>query len=133
MADNTHENWDEFLNNSTVGVHLVNGEGKIIWANDTELNLLGYHRDEYTGQHIRTFHADQDVINTILNLLSSGEALSTYPAQLKAKDGSIKYVLINSNVYYKDNTFIHTRCFTSEISQSIYTHLRTEFIHATAT
>ena len=121
------EDWQEFLDNSTVGIHLVDGEGKVIWANRKELDFLGYEESEYLGTHIADFHIDEDVIRTILNVLTSGQELSTYPARLKAKDGSTKFVLINSNAYLDENDeFVHTRCFTTEISQTIYFQLRSE-------
>ena len=120
------EGWEEFLDNSTVGIHLVDAKGIIIWANRTELAFLGYSADEYVGRPISEFHIDQDVITTILNLLTSGESLSTYPARLRANDGTSKFVLINSNVYQRDDQFVHTRCFTTGISEAIYLQLRAE-------
>ena len=53
---------------------------------------------------------DQDVIQDILARLIKDETLNAYPARLRAKDGSTKYVMINSNVYHeKGGEFGHTR------------------------
>ncbi|XYH99353.1 hypothetical protein ACMHYB_06155 [Sorangium sp. So ce1128] len=41
---------------------------------------------------------------------------------------SIKHVLINSNVYKRDGQFVHTRCFTSCISELVYDQLRGELL-----
>lgn len=122
------ENWQELLNNAQLGVHLVSGEGIILWANDCELAALGYTRDEYIGKSITDFHVDQDVISKILEILTGGGHLSAYPARLKAKDGSTHHVLINSNVYFEEGSFCHTRCFTTEISSPVYEVLRAEFL-----
>src|SRR5207253_1938440 len=35
---------------------------------------------------------------------------------LRHKDGSIRYVLINSNVLWRAEEFLHTRCFTRDIT-----------------
>nr|WP_322505783.1 PAS domain-containing protein [Chroococcidiopsis cubana] len=106
----------DFLENASVGIHWVGADGIIVWANQAELNLLGYTREEYIGQHIAKFHADREVIDDILQRLNSGETLCDYEARLLCKDGSIRDVSIGSNVFGKDKQFIHTRCFTRDIT-----------------
>lgn len=106
----------DFIDNAAEGLHWVNGEGRIVWANNAELELLGYSTDEYVGHHISEFHADPEIIGDILARLERNETLKGYEARLKAKDGSIKHVLISSNVFRRDGEFIHTRCFTRDIT-----------------
>jgi PAS domain S-box-containing protein len=113
----SEEELSEFFENATVGLHLVGGDGKILRANRAELEMLGYTREEYVGRSITDFHADQDVICDILTRLRSGEKLAEYPARLRCKDGSMKDVLIDSSVSWKDNVFVHTRCFTRDVTQ----------------
>lgn len=107
----------DFLENGVIGLHRVGADGSILWANQAELDLLGYSREEYIGQHIANFHADQEVIDDILQKLTAKETLSDYKARLLCKDGSIRYVLIDSNVFWEDGQFIHTRCFTRDITK----------------
>ncbi|HST50775.1 MAG TPA: PAS domain S-box protein [Pyrinomonadaceae bacterium] len=107
----------DFFENSTVGLHWVGGDGRILWANRAELDLLGYTRDEYVGHHIAEFHADEPVINDMLNRLSCKETLRNYEARLRCRDGSIRHVLINSNVMWDGERFVHTRCFTRDITE----------------
>src|SRR6185312_5176756 len=92
----------EFFENATVGLHWVGSDGKIVRANRAELEMLGYTREEYVGQHIAEFHADADVICDILARLNDGERLADYPARVRCKDGSIKDVLIDSSVLWRD-------------------------------
>ena len=106
----------DFFENGAVALHLVAADGTIKVANQTELNLLGFGRDEYVGHNIREFHADQNVISEILARLSAGEKLDRFPARMIAKDGSIRHVLITSNVQFKDGEFVHTRCFTFDVT-----------------
>ncbi|MBD2534266.1 EAL domain-containing protein [Nostoc flagelliforme FACHB-838] len=107
----------DFFENGAIGLHRVGADGSILWANQAELDLLGYSREEYIGQHIANFHADQEVIDDILQKLAAKETLNDYEARLLCKDGSIKYVLIDSNVFWEDGQFIHTRCFTRDITE----------------
>ncbi|NOJ46023.1 PAS domain-containing sensor histidine kinase [Bradyrhizobium archetypum] len=108
---------EDFFENSAIGLHIVSGEGIIQRANKAELDLLGYRPDEYIGHHIAEFHADAPVIGDILQRLSCGEKLNRYRARLRAKDGSIKHVLITSNSRIEDGKFINTRCFTTDITE----------------
>jgi PAS domain S-box-containing protein len=107
----------DFVENATVGLHWVDASGTILWANAAELDLLGYERDEYVGRPIADFHADAAVIADILRRLAANQEIRDYEARLVAKDGSIKRVAINSNVLFKDGKFVHTRCFTRDITE----------------
>jgi PAS domain S-box-containing protein len=113
----SEEELAEFFENATIGLHWVGPDGKLLRANRAELEMLGYSREEYLGHSISEFHADDDVICDILNRLSAGEKLAEYPARLRCKDGSIKDVLIDSSVLWNDGKFIHTRCFTRDITE----------------
>lgn len=119
MADELqrkNENLEDFFNNSAVGLHIVSGKGIIVRANEAELSLLGYSADEYIGRHIGEFYVDPAEIGDILNKLSCGEKLERYPARLRAKDGSIRHVLITSNGRFKDGKLVNTRCFTVDVT-----------------
>ncbi len=107
----------DFFENATVGLHWVGPDGTILRANRTELDMLGYSREEYVGRRIADFHADEAVICDILKRLQAGEELREYPARLRCKDGSIKDVLIDSSVMWRDGQFVHTRCFTRDVTE----------------
>lgn len=111
------EELSDFFENASIPLHWVDENGIIVWANKAELDALGFGYDEYVGQHIANFHADSNTINDILTRLTSNETLINYPARLRAKDGSIRHVLISSNVLRKNGKFIHTRCFTKDITE----------------
>src|SRR5688572_9144002 len=107
---------EDFFENGAVGLHLVAADGTILRANRAELDLLGYSADEYIGRPIADVHADAHVIRDILQRLSRGETLDRYPPRLKAKDGSIKQVLITCNVHFRHGAFHNTRCFTVDVT-----------------
>jgi PAS domain S-box-containing protein len=113
----TTQDLQDFFDNGAVGLHIVSGEGIIIRANKAELDLLGYRPEEYIGRHVAEFHADAPVIGDILQRLSCGEPLQRYPARLRARDGTIKHVLITSNSRIVDGKFVNTRCFTTDVTE----------------
>jgi PAS domain S-box-containing protein len=110
---------EDFMENAAMPMHWVDGSGTIIWANQAELDLLGYSKEQYIGYPIRDFHADQEAIQHILSLLINNETLRDHPSILRCKDGTLKNVLINSNVLRRDGQFIHTRCLTRDVTVAV--------------
>lgn len=107
----------DFVENATVGMHWVGPDGIILWANRTEMEMLGFAREEYIGHHIAEFYIEQPVIEDVLRRLTNHETLCNYEASLRCKDGSSRHVLINSNVLWEGDKFIHTRCFTRDVTE----------------
>jgi len=106
----------EFFENAALGLLWIGPDGVVLRVNQTELDLLGYSRDEYVGRHIAQFHVDPDAIIEILARLVRGETVDAWEARLRAKDGSIKHVLMAANVLRENGRFVHTRCFTRDIT-----------------
>jgi PAS domain S-box-containing protein len=107
---------EDFFENAAVALQWVGPDGVIIRANRAELELLGYSSQEYVGHHISKFHVDKEVISDMLERLSRGETLNNWEARLRTKNGSIKRVLIDSNVLWRGDHFVHSRCFTRDIT-----------------
>lgn len=131
-SERQRQDLQDYVDTVAVGIHWVDANGIILWANTTELHMLGYTPDEYIGHHISEFHVDGNKINDILNRLGNQETLTQCEAALRCKDGSIKIVSINSNVLWENGRFIHTRCFTSDITeqkQSLQTLAESEKRH----
>jgi PAS domain S-box-containing protein len=108
---------EDYFENACIGLHWVDANGIIKWANKAELALLGYTKEEYIGRHISEFHVHQEKIGDILNRLKAGEILNQYESELRCKDGSIRIVHINSSVYREGDRFVHTRCFTVDVTE----------------
>ena len=105
----------DVLDNAPLAIHWVDAEGRITWVNRQELTLLGYHAREYIGRDIADFHHDPARARDLLRRLATGETIRDFHATLRCRDGSLKRVLISSNVRWKDGNFDHSRCFTREI------------------
>lgn len=106
----------DYVDTAPIGLHWVNAEGIIIWANQAELDMLGYRADEYIGRHIGEFHATQEGATEILRRLSANELLQQHEAAMVHRDGSVRDVLISSSVLWENGKFVHTRCFTQDIT-----------------
>ena len=107
----------DVIENAIMPMHWADEDDRIIWANQAEFDLLGYAPEEYIGQPVANFHVDQASVNDILQRLARDEAVRNYEARLRCKDGSIKHVLVNSSVYKENGRFVHSRCFTHDITE----------------
>src|SRR5262249_29215455 len=90
--------------------------GTILWANQAELELLGYSHEEYVGRHIADFHADRGVVEALLDRLARNETIHNYEVRLRRKDGTIRHASIHANVLWEDGKFVPARCFTRDIT-----------------
>ncbi|KAJ3280083.1 hypothetical protein HK104_000945, partial [Borealophlyctis nickersoniae] len=104
--------FEDFFENAPIALHWLSGEGIVLWANQTEMDFLGYTKEEYIGQSITKFCVDEAVVLEIFKTLGSGNTIHDVPVRMRHKDGTIKHILVDSNVnYHPDGTFHHTRCF----------------------
>jgi PAS domain S-box-containing protein len=115
-ARTARDDLDDFVENAPVAIHSVDAQGTIVYANRAELELLGYAADEYVGRPASEFHADPAVLEDMLARLARGETLCDREVQLRAKDGSMRHVLVSSNMAVKDGMQIGTRCFSRDIT-----------------
>ncbi|HUP92621.1 MAG TPA: ATP-binding protein [Solimonas sp.] len=109
----------DFVDNAAEGLHRVGGDGRLLWANRAELELLGYAPHEYIGHHFQEFHADAQAAAALLARLQRGETVIDFPATLRCKDGSIRHVLINSNALIENAELVYTRCFTRDVTERL--------------
>jgi PAS domain S-box-containing protein len=114
----------DFFENASVCLHWVSADGTILRANQAELDLLGYAREEYVGRNIRGFYQDRELIEDILDRQRNGEVIRDYEARLRCKDGSFKTVRLDSNAYFENGKFVHSRCFTRDITERRRTEQR---------
>lgn len=113
------EDAKDFLYNSSIGIHAVSPEGLVVYANQCELETLGYEKGEYVGHHVSEFQLDKECLDEMMLRLANFETLKNYPAKVRTKLG-VKYIIYNSSVYEENGEFVHTRCFGAEVEKVIY-------------
>ncbi|MCM2256818.1 MAG: ATP-binding protein [Vicinamibacteria bacterium] len=130
----------EFLDRTTVGLGWVGADGRFVWANQAERDLLGYAEGECVGHHFAERLVDPDVATDLLARLSHGEQVGTVQARLRARDGSSRHVLISGDALFRDGAFLHSRIVTRDITDLIQreqaarqkaeasSHLKDEFL-----
>jgi PAS domain S-box-containing protein len=106
----------DFFENASFGLLWFSPDGTILRANQAELDLTGYTREEFIGLNIVDIHCDREVIDDILERLRRGDVVRDYEARLRCKDGSIKTARIDSSAYFEDGKFVHSRCITRDIT-----------------
>ena len=99
-------------NQAPCGYHSVNAQGVYVLINQTELDWLGYARDEVVGQqHFRDHVLPQyrDLVRDRLIRLKGHEKLETVEIGMRRRDGSDFLALLSSTaVYDAAGTFVRT-------------------------
>ncbi len=113
----SEQNLSDFFENANVGLHWIGPDGVILRANRAELEMLGYTREEYVGRHIAEFHTDPEAIADILARLGRGERLDNCPSRVRHRNGSTRDVLISSTALFEEGRFVHSRCFTRDVTE----------------
>jgi PAS domain S-box-containing protein len=106
-----------FFETAPIGLHWVAADGTILRVNRAELEMLGYSAAECVGRNIAEFHVDQAAIEELLRRISAGEVVRGYRTQMRCKDGAVREVVIDSSGYWEQGEFVHTQCFTRDVTQ----------------
>ena len=109
----------DFLENAAEGLHQVGPDARILWANSSQLRLLGYSVDEYVGHHLADFFVQRDLFDDFWRRIMAREIIYDFPAALRCKDGSTRQVLIHSSGYWEDANFLYTRCFIRDVTERV--------------
>lgn len=107
----------KLLDNAPLGIHHLDSEGVIFWANRAVLDLLGYAWPEYIGRSVIDLYTDPHAGREALDAIQHGEALRERAAVLGHRDGSIRHVLISSVPWRKAGRFGNTCCFIQDVTE----------------
>jgi PAS domain S-box-containing protein len=116
-VETSERKFRDLAETAAIAMRWVDPDGAILWANQAELEMLGYGIEEYIGHNISEFHVDSPVLDDILDRLRSGERLLEHHARLRAKDGSIRHVVTDSSVFLENGKLVHSRCFNRDITE----------------
>ena len=123
------ERWaEDFLENAVVGLHTVDADGLISWANRAELDMLGYEPGEYIGRPAADFLVPPGQADALLTRVRAGEKLRDEHVQIRCKDGTTRDMVVNSSPLIVDGKFVCTRSSMRDVSEqrTVEGHLRRE-------
>lgn len=114
----SEEKYRELYNGAPVMLHSINADGVIIECNDTELNALGYRKDELIGQHLTRILSSESrwVFEEQFNILKKfGYAEAEYV--FIAKDGRKIPVSVRGNaIYDKNGNFLKSSTLSADLT-----------------
>lgn len=95
----------DLYNNAPAGYHSLDAVGRVIMINQTELNWLGYDREEMIGHLLSKFlsPASFAVFHATFSLFKETGILRDLELEFIRKNGSIMPVLINATAVYDEN------------------------------
>jgi PAS domain S-box-containing protein len=108
------------LDSAPIGIHWLNIDGVIVWANRAELEMLGFASHEYIGHRIVEFHVDRQLCEDLLERMRRGESVKNYQVRMRRKDGSIRVVAVDSSSHWQHGNFMHACCFVRDVTIGKY-------------
>ena len=107
-------------NQAPCGYHSINGDGLFVRINQTELNWLGYQREEVIGGlHFRDLVLPDylDSVEQCLKQLKLGQSLDPVEVCLRRRDGGTLHALLSStSVFDAQGHFLHANNTLVDIS-----------------
>ncbi|HEY8207134.1 MAG TPA: PAS domain S-box protein [Myxococcaceae bacterium] len=115
-ARESEEELRDFAEHALFGLQWVDAGGVILWANQAQLRMLGYQRDEYVGQRLSRFHPDEREAQGLLDRMAREGGLQDAEARVRAGDGSYRDMLISANAFRRGGRVVYYRCFTHDVT-----------------
>jgi PAS domain S-box-containing protein len=111
----------DFFEGAPIGLHVVAADGFIVHANQAELDVLGYTREQYIGHHVSEFFADTDVLAELWAHLRAGKTAIGWYVRMRCGDGATKHVVLSANGLWRDGQLVCTRGLIRDVSAQIET------------
>jgi PAS domain S-box-containing protein len=105
------EPWDlrDFVQNAPVGMHETGPDHRILWANQAELDLLGYTSPQYIGHFMSEFFESPSQFRSLLVRLHDRQVLTNWETGLRGKDGKLCEVTLSCNVHWEGSAIAGIR------------------------
>lgn len=112
------EQWDlrDFVQNAPVGMHETGPDHHILWANQAELDILGYTPQQYIGRPMAEFFAVPIEFRTLLIRLNERQVVNNWETRLRCRDGAICAVTLSCNVHWRDSDIAGIRYIMRDIT-----------------
>lgn len=106
----------DFFDTAPIGIVRLDDQGRILVANQAQLDIFGYESHALLGRHLHEFHVDTDDLNDLLEKLRNGETVHNYEGVIRRGDGERRVVQINATPYWQEDRFVYAGLFTRDIT-----------------
>ena len=107
----------ELFENAPLGLVVADAKGRIVRANQAELDMLGFARDAYVGHPLSEFHLDPDAIAELLARVAKGEEVRGFEARVRRADGTEAWIRLHANGFFEDGRLLQVRCFSRDVTK----------------
>jgi PAS domain S-box-containing protein len=112
----TEQELRAFLREASVGLIWVAGDGRILWANQTALDLVGYSEADYVGRPFSRFLVAPESTFDLVGRISRGERILAHEAEIRTRDGTPRRVLLDGSGLHRQGRLVHQRLFIRDIT-----------------
>ncbi len=116
LPPQTDDELRSFLDDARLGLRLVDPDGRILWANGAELELAGCLERDYVGHHLGEFFVEPGAAAEMLARLAGRQGLSGFETCLRARNGTIRRVLVDGQGLFRQGRLVHSRCITRDVT-----------------
>lgn len=109
----------DFFADCPLGLLWVGPDGQILHANQAQLELLGWTKNELVGQLVTKLNIGASVAADVLERLAAGETVHNHPGRLRHRTGDVKHVLIDANGVWEHEQLVCSRWFFRDITDRI--------------
>ncbi|WP_164520852.1 sensor domain-containing diguanylate cyclase [Vibrio aphrogenes] len=120
----------DLYENAPCGYHSLNADGLITRINNTELNWLGYNRDEVLGHSYREFLTpkSQKTFDSFLTTLINKKSIEDTVLEIQTKSGKTFFASTSAVALLNEGNFALARASTFDISDRIKLEKRLEYL-----
>lgn len=111
VEETTRElDWAAFCDQAPVALQSLDPQGRVLWANRAQLQLLGYPLEGYVGHSLREFFGEPGRFDDFLSRTVNSAAVQICEARLVARSGSFIDVVLEANSECRHGTCVRIRC-----------------------
>ena len=94
---------EDFLDSLEVMFHSVDEDGLILWANQYELNVLGYKKDQFLGKPLSNFILDKEALKKVRAPENQNGSSRPLLVDVKCYDGSLRRMYLQIDLRLTDS------------------------------
>lgn len=106
----------DFFDSAPLGLVILDSDGRVLQANQAQLDMLGLSDDQLVGHNLSEFAFNGSAFESTLESLKTDGALSSVDAEFECQDGSLCHVELNANVLWDGERFVQARIFCKDVT-----------------